>query len=438
MAGPKSTEEAELAFGQVWKDAAKPAARPRTSEGGRRKSSVQFHTTDAEDTIRRESVSLAPRLSLSQKRMASPPPPSSYQRGVSFDTFDTRGDTTESFTLRYKHLDYVPTSRSRTFLCGTDEKDYSEYALEWLIDELVEDGDEIVCLRVIDKATARELNMNHREEAQKVLDTVQRKNSLEDKSISMVVELVVGKVHDIFQLMLAIYEPSALVVGTRGRNLGGVQGLLPGSVSKYCLQHSSVPVIVVRSSSKRMKKKVKRRQETGKSLYASMVEQAELAGGRHLHDTSTEKAKKESARASGQPRRGILKASSAPLHIRSGSSASDDEPLPSERFALPLGFLTTESAPRADLAMQSPSIAMLEEDWSDSTPPREPSPAAPGHRHARAKEATSAPVESESEEEDPLVVGKLLDHRRPSTRDTTPWLASILKDKPVRSTRRTS
>ena len=51
----------------------------------------------------------------------------------------------------YKHRDYSNTARSRTFLCGTDAKDYSEYALEWMIDELVDDDDEIVCLRVIDK-----------------------------------------------------------------------------------------------------------------------------------------------------------------------------------------------------------------------------------------------------------------------------------------------
>ncbi|RMZ85971.1 hypothetical protein DV737_g21, partial [Chaetothyriales sp. CBS 132003] len=450
-AGPttQSTEEEELSFGQVWKEAGKAGGkagtRPGLADGGRRKSSVQFHTTEAEETIRRESVSQAPRLSLVPKRMASPPPPSSYQRGVSFDTFDTRGATTESFTLRYKHRDYRASSRSRTFLCGTDAKDYSEYALEWMIDELVDDGDEIVCLRVIEKEVARELNLKHREEAQKLLDSVQRKNSTEEKAISMVMELAVGKVHEIFQQMVAIYEPSALVVGTRGRNLGGMQGLLPGSVSKYCLQHSAVPVIVVRPSSKRMKKKMKRRQETGKSLYASMVEQAQRVGGSHLYDKgaqklvmSTEATKQESAavaKAIGQPRRGILKASSMQPHAKSratGSGSEEDEPLPSERFALPIGFLATEAAPRADLAMKSPSIAMLAEDWSDSTPPRARSPAVAPRRRPNA-EASSAIDADDGEEDDvSLGVGKILDHRRPSTRETTPWLANILNEKPTR------
>lgn len=47
-------------------------------------------------------------------------------------------------------------------------------------------------------------------------------------------------------LQIKIYAPACLIVGTRGKSLGGIQGLLPGSVSKYCLQNSPVPVVVVR------------------------------------------------------------------------------------------------------------------------------------------------------------------------------------------------
>ena len=203
-------EEQELAFGQVWKDAANAPHRPRLADqpdSGRRKSSVQFHTADAEDTIRRESIIQAPRLSTAQRRMSSPPPPSNYQRGVTFDTFDNRDASTEAFTLNYKHCDYAASSRSRIFLCGTDAKDYSEYALEWMLDELVDDGDEIVCLRVIDKDSkiANEATYErgkYRIEAQKLLDSVIKKNSSEEKAISIIMELAIGKVQEIFQRMV--------------------------------------------------------------------------------------------------------------------------------------------------------------------------------------------------------------------------------------------
>lgn len=41
-----------------------------------------------------------------------------------------------------------------------------------------------------------------------------------------------------------MYQPSLLICGTRG--LSEFKGMLLGSVSKYCLQHSPVPVAVVR------------------------------------------------------------------------------------------------------------------------------------------------------------------------------------------------
>lgn len=64
------------------------------------------------------------------------------------------------------------------------------------------------------------------------------------------------------------------MVGTRGRNLGGMQGLLPGSVSKYCLQQSPIPVIVVRPSTKRLKKKKKRMANPSRRNYDSILEKA--------------------------------------------------------------------------------------------------------------------------------------------------------------------
>lgn len=86
-------------------------------------------------------------------------------------------------------------------------------------------------------------------------------------------------------LQIRIYEPAILVVGTRGRSLGGFQGLLPGSVSKYCLQHSPVPVIVVRPSSKRDKKKRKRLLDPARRGYRDILDKSEdVAEGGHILD----------------------------------------------------------------------------------------------------------------------------------------------------------
>lgn len=113
--------------------------------------------------------------------------------------------------MNYKHKGYQSTRRSRTFLCGTDQNDYSEFALEWLIDELVDDGDEIVCLRAVEKDSriASDLAIEegkYREEAEKLFEQVIQKNSHNEKAISLVLELAVGKVESIIQRMVSCYS----------------------------------------------------------------------------------------------------------------------------------------------------------------------------------------------------------------------------------------
>jgi hypothetical protein len=78
-----------------------------------------------------------------------------------------------------------------------------------------------------------------------------------------------------------------LIVGTRGRNLKGVHSLLPGSVSKYCVQHSPIPVIVVRPSPKREKKKKKRRADPARRSYNHLLELSEKRGSRVFNTSSS-------------------------------------------------------------------------------------------------------------------------------------------------------
>lgn len=80
-----------------------------------------------------------------------------------------------------------------------------------------------------------------------------------------------------------------LVVGTRGRSLGGIQGLVNtrNSFSKYCLQYSPVPVVVVRPTEKRNKKKEKRAADATRQTYASMLS---ATHGKHEADSEATNA----------------------------------------------------------------------------------------------------------------------------------------------------
>lgn len=234
------------------------------------------------------------------RRMSSPPPPAQFRASVSFDTFSNPSASDFSLTLNRKHRDYEYTRRSRTFLCGTDTNEYSDTALEWLIDELVDDGDEVVCLRVVEKDSREALRWSggqgekgYQKEANRFLEAIEKKNT-EDRAISLILEFSIGKVHDTIQQMIRIYEPAMLVVGTRGRSLTGYQGLLSsGSVSKYCLQYSPVPVIVVRPSSKREAKKRKRMQDPSRTGYRDILDKSDDVSrgrGQHLLDAQNRRS----------------------------------------------------------------------------------------------------------------------------------------------------
>jgi hypothetical protein len=77
-----------------------------------------------------------------------------------------------------------------------------------LLDELVDDGDEIVCLRVVEKDSkiASDTSVQqkrYRGEAQKLMDWVITKNGQdEERAISLVLEFAVGKVQEIIQRMV--------------------------------------------------------------------------------------------------------------------------------------------------------------------------------------------------------------------------------------------
>ena len=123
--------------------------------------------------------------------------------------------------MNYKHKGYQCTRRSRTFLCGTDQNEYSDFALEWLIDELVDDGDEIVCLRAVEKDStiASDAGIEagkYRQEAEKLFEQVIQKNSQNEKAISLVLELAVGKVQDIIQRMVRFFHSLLLYACSSG------------------------------------------------------------------------------------------------------------------------------------------------------------------------------------------------------------------------------
>ncbi|KAF9193928.1 hypothetical protein BGZ51_001914, partial [Haplosporangium sp. Z 767] len=188
-----------------------------------------------------------------------------YVGRVGFDTLSCNETSEYAFTIQTKTDGWKRTKTSRTFLVGIDSNDYSAHALKWVMENMVEDGDEIVALRVVPMELRDSLSKTGipsfqgqesaaRTEANKIMSSI-REGNQSSNEISIVVEYIVGNVRDTIQHMIKMYSPDMLVVGTRGRS--SVKGFLLGSISRYCLHHSPVPVIVVRPERKLNKSKNK-------------------------------------------------------------------------------------------------------------------------------------------------------------------------------------
>ena len=152
-------------------------------------------------------------------------------------------------------------------------------------------------MRVVEKDVKPQQSALYKEQAHQLLQRIITMNKL-DKAICIILEYQFGRLGPTFDSMVGrettwgwcvcirgvtagvlttsqvtVHQPSMLVVGTKGKSNQGMQGMwnTRHSFSKYCLEKSSVPVVVVRPQDVRLKKKNKRDRDPNRSSYASML-----------------------------------------------------------------------------------------------------------------------------------------------------------------------
>jgi len=180
-----------------------------------------------------------------------------------------------SFTLQVKSDGYERTPSTRVFLCASSPDESGSHALDWTIESLVQDGDELVVFRGIDQEDLEKGHDLIRDEARELMQRVQDKcvGVEPDRKLSIIVEYIAGKVTTTIDRLIALYRPDSVVVGSRGaRKMKQAFGVAfgaqsVGGVSKYCLSHSPVPVIVVRPESKVRKTLDKRRADPKRGIH---------------------------------------------------------------------------------------------------------------------------------------------------------------------------
>jgi len=162
-----------------------------------------------------------------------------------------------SFTLQVKSGGYKRSRNTRVFLCASSPNESGREALDWSLESLAQDGDELIIFRGVDEdvLTSKPHDVI-RDEARELMKYIQEKCAEvePERKLSLILEYIPGKVTETLDRLIALYRPDSVVVGTRGSRwqaMGmGLGGIGVGSISRYCLTHSPVPVIVVRPERK--------------------------------------------------------------------------------------------------------------------------------------------------------------------------------------------
>ena len=130
-------------------------------------------------------------------------------------------------------------------IVGVDGSESSKEALLWAAEYAAATGAPLEALTVWDMPITfgwvASLEEDDPEQgALDALEALVRDVLGEDARVATKVE----RGHAAFVLVTASKRAGLLVVGSRGR--GGFTGMLIGSVSQYCVQHASCPVVVFR------------------------------------------------------------------------------------------------------------------------------------------------------------------------------------------------
>lgn len=206
-----------------------------------------------------------------------------YERRVGFDSMidaDETASGTFGFTLQVKSHEYRRTRNTRTYMCAVDSNSFSERALEWLMESLVEDNDEIVAVRILDGDPDTIDQDEAREAAKELMSAILVLNEeVPDRKISIVVEFIAGRVTSTILRLIHMYRPDSLTIGTRGRSVNAFQKLIGGSMiggnSRDILSRSPVPVVVVRPEAKVAKHLRQRQADPKRRSYHHLVAKAD-------------------------------------------------------------------------------------------------------------------------------------------------------------------
>ena len=172
----------------------------------------------------------------------------SGKRSIMFDTYSPNQDVSHyQMTIVHedKHFHYRNTTR--TFLVPYDDEKPSADALAWTFTEMAADNDIVIVLKVVSLQHVMKYGVqSHRKDCQNLFKMVCKCNE-ERRKLKVVVEIRIGSVEYSLARALKDFDPTFMVMGTRGIRKAKLTSFLneDPSMTKHFLDDGWVPVIVL-------------------------------------------------------------------------------------------------------------------------------------------------------------------------------------------------
>uniref|UniRef100_A0A060TBK3 ARAD1D28380p n=1 Tax=Blastobotrys adeninivorans TaxID=409370 RepID=A0A060TBK3_BLAAD len=151
-----------------------------------------------------------------------------------------------SYFVSSRHSEHRYSSDSRAILFSYSPKQHSDVALRWIISNILQDGDELICLRMLGAADATHLQHHYQPEAQRLLNQAEQIAAEYGIKVNIVVELGVGKVKTVVYKTLVMYQPCLIVVAISSKSPNSFRRMrYKSSINSYLLSRGPLPVVIV-------------------------------------------------------------------------------------------------------------------------------------------------------------------------------------------------
>lgn len=169
---------------------------------------------------------------------------------LTFDTYSPNIDVTHyQTTMIFEDRHFKFQNTTRTFLVPFDENVPSVNAVNWTLQNMVDDNDILVVLKVVSLQSVLANGVGlHRKHCKGLLDKICKiERSGEKKHIKIIVEIRIGSVDFALARGIKDFDPTYLVMGTRGIKKAKLTNFLneDTSLTKHFVDNGRVPVIVL-------------------------------------------------------------------------------------------------------------------------------------------------------------------------------------------------